>query len=141
MKLLTVLPTLSLGLSFFNTSIVAFQQHPNVMFTAAMNNIRQQQQQLQSSPRHFTTTTRLFSSSVPSDVSSSPYATLDDLKADLMRTCSSSNNNGRQNTKPSLANIQDLVSQLEEKAEQVGIGQSSALTGMLAGEWCVLRIA
>jgi hypothetical protein len=133
MKLLTVLPTLSLGLSFFNTSIVAFQQHPNVMFTDAMNNIRQQQQQ--SSPRHFTTTTRLFSSSVPSDVSSSPYATLDDLKADLMRTCSS-NNNGRQNTnKPSLANIQDLVSQLEEKGEQVGIGQSSALTGMLAGEW------
>jgi hypothetical protein len=31
--------------------------------------------------------------------------------------------------------IQDLVSQLEESAEDIGIGQSSALTGIMAGEW------
>ncbi|KAG7355269.1 plastid lipid-associated PAP/fibrillin family protein [Nitzschia inconspicua] len=83
---------------------------------------------------------RVLYSSVPSDVSSSPYETLDDIKADLLRTCkgTTTDSNNNNNNKPSLANIQDLVSQLEDMGEQMGVGQSSAITGILAGEWELL---
>jgi hypothetical protein len=65
---------------------------------------------------------------------------LDDLKTDLVRLCQNSinnnnNNNNNNNEKKSSSTIQDLVFQLESKAEQIGIGQSSALTGIMAGEW------
>jgi hypothetical protein len=81
---------------------------------------------------------RLSSSAVPSDVSSSySTTTLDDLKLELVNACQSINKKSN-NNKPSLSGnniIQDLVTQLEDKAEQMGIGQASALTGMMAGEW------
>ena len=74
--------------------------------------------------------TSLFSS-VPSDVSSAPSLTLNDIKADLVRACTKSE-------KPSVDEIKMLVRDLEDKAEQVGEGQSSSITGLMAGEWCVL---
>jgi hypothetical protein len=76
-------------------------------------------------------TSQLASSSAPSDVSSSE-ATLEELKADLVRACT------RDSGKPLLDEIQSLVRDLEDKAEQVGVGQSSASSGMLAGEWELL---
>jgi hypothetical protein len=83
-----------------------------------------------------------FSSSTSSSLlllsSSSSYSyttTLDELKTDLVRMCQSSSSNKNNNGQKSSNTIQDLVSQLESKAEQIGIGQSSALTGMMAGEW------
>ncbi|KAG7359308.1 hypothetical protein IV203_015897 [Nitzschia inconspicua] len=115
----------------------AFQYNGNGI--NPLSELRQQQQQHHRA---------LYSSSVPSDVSSSPYEKLDDIKADLLRTCKSAttsntrninnNNNNNNNNKPSLSNIQDLVSQLEDKGEQMGVGQSSAITGILAGEWELL---
>ena len=78
------------------------------------------------------TTTRLFSS-VPSDVSSASL-TLADLKADLVSTCTKEN-------KPSLKDIQMLVRDLEEKAEMVGEGQSSSITGIMGGEWYVWSLS
>ena len=74
------------------------------------------------------TSTHLFSS-VPSDVSSASL-TLADLKADLVSVCTKEN-------KPSLKDVQMLVRDLEEKAEMVGEGQSSSITGIMAGEWYV----
>lgn len=71
--------------------------------------------------------TTLFSS-VPSDVSSAPSLTLDELKADLVRTCTAEN-------KPSLNEVKTLVRELEEKAEMVGEGQSSSSSGLMSGEW------
>jgi len=67
-------------------------------------------------------------SSAPSDLDSSSSRTLDDLKDDLFRTCSRSN-------KPLLDEVRTIVRELEEKAEDVGIGQASAVSGLLAGEW------
>mmetsp|Transcript_29101 Transcript_29101/g.68433 ORF Transcript_29101/g.68433 Transcript_29101/m.68433 type:complete len:279 (+) Transcript_29101:112-948(+) len=71
--------------------------------------------------------TTLFSS-VPSDVSSAPSLTLNELKADLVRTCTAEN-------KPSLNEVKTLVQELEEKAEMVGEGQSSSSSGLMSGEW------
>ena len=70
-------------------------------------------------------------SSAPSDVSSTE-STLEELKADLVRACT------RDTGKPLLDEVQSLVRDLEDKAEQLGIGQSSASSGMLAGEWELL---
>lgn len=69
-------------------------------------------------------------SSVPSDTSSMSL-TLDELKADLVRACT-------KDEKPSLTEVQGLVRDLEDKAEMVGEGQASSITGILAGEWYVL---
>jgi hypothetical protein len=54
---------------------------------------------------------------------------LDELKADLVRACT------RTSGKPLLDEVTMLVAELEEKAEGQGMGQSSSLTGILAGEW------
>lgn len=75
------------------------------------------------------TTSRLLSS-VPSDVSSASL-TLADIKADLVSACTKEN-------KPSLKDIQMIVRDLEEKAEMVGEGQSSSITGIMGGEWELL---
>jgi len=76
------------------------------------------------------TTTPLFSS-VPSDVSSTSSLTLSDLKADLVRVCT-------KEVKPGLNEIKMLVRDLENKAEMVGEGQASSITGLMAGEWELL---
>ena len=60
--------------------------------------------------------------------------TLNELKADLVRACT-------KDEKPSLTEVQGLVRDLEEKAEMVGEGQASSITGILAGEWYVLYSA
>lgn len=77
---------------------------------------------------------------VPSDVSTEgdgvtgqdPMGTLEDMKAQLVLACTASDDGSK---KPSLQAIQSLVQKLEDQAELVGIGQSSASSGLLAGEW------
>lgn len=73
--------------------------------------------------------TTLFSS-IPSDVSSASLS-LADLKADLVSACTKEN-------KPSLKDVQMMVRDLEGKAEMVGEGQSSSITGLMGGEWELL---
>jgi hypothetical protein len=86
---------------------------------------------LRSTTTVFDTPTYL-SSSVPSDVSTTAAdSTLDDLKSDLVRACT-------RTSKPLLDEIQILVRDLEDKAELIGVGQSSSLTGLLSGEWYVV---
>ena len=77
-------------------------------------------------PERKTFNTALFSS-VPSDVSSSSSSTLDDLKADLVRACT------RTDMPNQKTEIKELVRDLEEKAESVGEGQSSSITGLMSG--------
>ena len=70
--------------------------------------------------------------SEPSDMddpaSSFAGETLDDLKQDLIKTCTRSN-------KPPLDEVKMIVRALEDKAELVGEGQASAVSGLLVGEW------
>ena len=76
-------------------------------------------------------TTALWSS-VPSDVSSSTNSrSLGDLKDELVQTCTRS-------TKPMLEEVRTIVRELEEKAELVGEGQASSVSGLLDGEWELL---
>lgn len=75
------------------------------------------------------TTTQVFSSA-PSDLDA-PSRTLDDLKDELFRACARAE-------KPLMYEIRTIVRELEEKAEDVGIGQASAVSGLLAGEWELL---
>lgn len=70
-------------------------------------------------------------SSVPSDVSTTPSLSLSDLKADLVRACT-------KEEKPALSSIKTLVRDLEDKAEMVGVGQVSSISGLMAGEWELL---
>jgi len=75
---------------------------------------------------------------VPSDVSTDDDfmplggSNLEDLKADLIRLLTTTN------SKPLLGDVQSVVNKLETQAELVGIGQSSALSGLLGGEWELL---
>lgn len=55
-------------------------------------------------------------------------ATVDALKADLMKVCS-------RRPKPVMGEVQPLVRELEQTAEQVGVGQASSLGGLVSGEW------
>jgi hypothetical protein len=77
-----------------------------------------------------TSLTQLFSEA-PSDSGSSSSLSLDDLKADLIRTCNRS-------SKPQLHEVRTIVKELEDQAELVGVGQASAISGLLAGEWELL---
>ncbi len=84
-------------------------------------------------PSRTTPHTHLFSSA-PSDTESIPSSILDRIEAskeDLVLLCSSS-------TKPSLEAVRLKVQNLEELAEQGGIGQASAHSGLLSGEWELL---
>mmetsp|Transcript_2722 Transcript_2722/g.5730 ORF Transcript_2722/g.5730 Transcript_2722/m.5730 type:complete len:303 (+) Transcript_2722:128-1036(+) len=101
------------------------------------------------SPRSLTTTRTPFKayppsgatlySSAPSDTGGDDYTSpsgsaveeLESCKADLVRSCT-------QLDKPSLEQVQDLVSELEMLGEQVGVGQASSLGGLLSGEWELL---
>jgi hypothetical protein len=56
---------------------------------------------------------------------------VNDVKHRLVRLCQSSK-------KPDTYQIRDLISELEQTAEQAGIGQASAVSGLLAGEWQLL---
>jgi len=70
-------------------------------------------------------------SSFPSDTESIPTSILERIelaKEDVVRLCSSS-------SKPSLEAVRSKVQDLEELAEQGGIGQASAHSGLLSGEW------
>ena len=74
-------------------------------------------------------------SSVPSDVSSfsSNSRSLGELKDELVETCTRS-------TKPMLEEVRTIVRELEEKAELVGEGQASSVSGLLDGEWYVVVV-
>ena len=90
-----------------------------------------------------TTTFLLASSSSSSSAAASPaLENLEMLKADLVRTCQQQQQQQQQssnnNNKPSRDEIRALVQDLEALAEQVGVGQASSLTGLLAGEWELL---
>lgn len=75
-------------------------------------------------------------SSAPSDTGGDGYTSpsrsavekLESCKSDLVRICTRSD-------KPSLGEVQDLVSELEMLGEQVGVGQASSLGGCLSGKW------
>lgn len=55
---------------------------------------------------------------------------LEQMKSDLLNLCESSGS-----SKPSLDVVMRQVQELEMEAEQIGVGQSSAYSGVLAGEW------
>lgn len=59
---------------------------------------------------------------------------LESAKIGLMRLCTS-------DSKASLDDVQRKVRGLEDLAERYGIGQGSSHSGLLSGEWWVLRIA
>jgi len=63
--------------------------------------------------------------------SSSTAANVDLLKAKLVRCCD-------RKPKASVEEVRDLVRELEESAEQRGIGQASSISGLLSGEWELL---
>lgn len=83
-----------------------------------------------SSISHTTRSSTQVFSSAPSDLdsSSSSSRTLNDLKDDLFRVCNRS-------VKPLLDEVLSIVFELEEKAEEAGIGQASVVSGLLAGRW------
>jgi len=56
---------------------------------------------------------------------------IEDAKEDLVIMCTAS-------SKPSLEEVRSKVQSLEELAEQVGIGQAPAHSGLLSGEWELL---
>jgi hypothetical protein len=56
---------------------------------------------------------------------------VNDVKNRLVRLCQSSK-------KPDTYQVRDLITELEQTAEQAGIGQASAVSGLLAGEWQLL---
>jgi hypothetical protein len=105
--------------SSFTTSILAF--------VGVATAFAPQQRTANTSP---STNIPLFSS-VPSDVSTTPSLSLSDLKADLVRACT-------KEEKPALSSIKTLVRDLEDKAEMVGVGQVSSISGLMAGEWYVI---
>lgn len=53
---------------------------------------------------------------------------LESLKANLVRIC-------MRKPKPALQEVRMTVNELEDLAERRGVGQSSALSGLLSGEW------
>ena len=55
---------------------------------------------------------------------------LEQMKSDLLSLCDSSGS-----SKASLDVVMRQVQELEMEAEQIGVGQSSAYSGVLAGEW------
>lgn len=63
---------------------------------------------------------------------SSTMGVIDLLKQDLVNCCTRTPN------KPSLDEIRTLVDELESKAEQMGIGQAAAISGLLSGTWELL---
>jgi hypothetical protein len=56
---------------------------------------------------------------------------LEDSKAELIKCCKAS-------PKPGPEEVRSLVLEVESIGEQLGIGQSSALSGLLSGEWELL---
>lgn len=66
-----------------------------------------------------------------SETSSSALNELERCKSDLIRCCTRA-------TKPLLDEVRAIVRDLEDLGEQVGIGQSSAHSGLLTGEWELL---
>jgi hypothetical protein len=57
--------------------------------------------------------------------------TVNQIKADLVRTCS-------RVPKPESMEVNRMVQELENAAEQLGIGQASSISGLLSGEWELL---
>ena len=51
---------------------------------------------------------------------------LNDLKSDIIRAC---------NNPTTASQIGSIVQDFEDKAEQMGEGQSSSVTGLIAGKW------
>ena len=79
--------------------------------------------------RHY----NLFMSEIPSDeespvVSPASEERLEQIKEDLVSCCT-------QPTKPSAQEVQRIVQELEETAEQIGVGQASSISGLMNGEW------
>lgn len=78
---------------------------------------------------------KLFLSDIPSDeespaISPASEERLEQIKEGLVSVCTRAN-------KPSADEVQRIVQELEETAEQVGIGQASSISGLMNGEWCV----
>jgi len=63
-----------------------------------------------------------------STASPSMEVQLETLKTDLFQMCS-------RGTKPQMYEVNDLIHQIEETGELVGIGQATTSSGLLAGEW------
>ena len=75
----------------------------------------------------------LFMSEIPSDEESpdtSPASEdrLEQIKEGLVSCCTRS-------TKPSVEEVQRIIQELEETAEQIGVGQASSISGLMNGEW------
>jgi PAP_fibrillin len=66
--------------------------------------------------------------------SSATVETLNGKKADLVRLCQQQPSS----SKPRKEQVSDCVQDLEAMAEQLGMGQTSALSGLLSGEWELL---
>ena len=78
---------------------------------------------------------KLFLSEIPFDeespaISPASEERLEQIKEGLVSCCTRA-------TKPSADEVQRIVQELEEMAEQVGIGQASSISGLMNGEWCV----
>jgi hypothetical protein len=58
----------------------------------------------------------------------SSLAGLEKIKAELVTCC-------KKEEKPSLLEVQNLVSELESVADQIGAGQASSISGLMNGEW------
>jgi len=82
-------------------------------------------------PQPISLTALRLSSTVTSSSPQTTVETLNQVKATIVRLCDS-------DTKPSRDQIRDLVQELEETAEQLGIGQASSISGLLSGEWELL---
>jgi len=73
------------------------------------------------------------SSTVEDDEVTASDAAVNELKERLVRLCTSSSDSASKK-----AQVQNLVRDLEEAAETAGIGQASAVSGLLAGTWELL---
>jgi hypothetical protein len=60
----------------------------------------------------------------------SSLAGLEKVKAALVTCCTNEK-------KPTLIEVQNLVSELEDVADQIGAGQASSISGLMNGEWLV----
>ena len=112
---------------FLSKKALAFL--PTAPTTTHASVLRLSHQQQREDSSSLSSATRLSLSS--SSSSSSATDNLEAIKSDLVRLC-------RNDPKPSREEVRILVDELEILAEQVGIGQASSISGLMAGEWELL---
>lgn len=76
-------------------------------------------------------TQRFLSDEESPTIPAASIANLEQIKEDLVRCCTRS-------SKPLLDEVQTLVRELEEVADQIGVGQASSISGLMNGEWELL---